>query len=99
MQRNLKEVLGAQFAEKEGEQLIKRAYNPKLEESVNKQRVGRLIKQIEMAYEAKRSAAEYFEANKTMAGWTGKMPTIDDFYQAIEDDSGASPGVKKWSDL
>ena len=49
VQRNLRVVLGAQFTEKEGERLIKRAYNRNLEEAVNAKRVKRLINQIKIA--------------------------------------------------
>lgn len=46
-QRNLKEILGGQFARAEGEQLINRAYNPGLSENLNLPRVMRLRKAIE----------------------------------------------------
>ena len=79
VQRNLRLILGAQFTEKEGERLIARAYNPRLEESVNKIRVDRLIKQMVDAAEAKIAAAKYFGEHGTLTGFTGKLWTIDDF--------------------
>src|SRR5690606_13850580 len=39
VQRNLREVLGAQFTEKEGERLISRAFNPRLSPTENAKRV------------------------------------------------------------
>jgi hypothetical protein len=83
-QRNLRQVLGAQFTEKEGEKLVARAYNPKLQEDENKKRVDRLITQIDLAAQAKQSASDYFEQNGTLAGWQGKIPTIADFEAAID---------------
>lgn len=46
-QRNLREILGGQFAQKEGEQLINRAYNPGLPEATNLRRVRELRQAIE----------------------------------------------------
>jgi hypothetical protein len=43
-QGTLKETLGAQFAQKEGEGFIKRGYNPSLDEAVNARRVAGQIK-------------------------------------------------------
>lgn len=79
VQRNLRLVLGAQFTEKEGERLIARAFNPRLQEDENARRVGRLLRQIEEAAEAKEEAARYYEANGTLRGWQGSLPTKEDF--------------------
>jgi hypothetical protein len=84
VQRNLRLVLGAQFTEKEGERLIARAYNPLLMPEENKRRVDRLIQQIESAAAAKIDAARYYEANGTLQGWRGKLPTISDIEQGLE---------------
>lgn len=83
-QRNLRLILGAQFTEKEGDRLIRRAFNPNLSEKENAQRVRRLLKQIEIAAQAKQSAADYFEANGTLTGWKGKRYTASDFESAID---------------
>ena len=79
VQQSLKEILGGAFSQKEGEALIARAFNPNLDEAVNLKRVGRLIRQLELAFEQKSKAAIYFAANGTLAGWTGKIPSINDF--------------------
>lgn len=76
VQRNLREVLGAQFTEQEGERLIARAYNPKLGEKVNAERVGRLIRAMENAFENKLSAVRYYNENGTLTGWSGELPTV-----------------------
>lgn len=86
VQRNLRAVLGAQFTQKEGDRLIARAFNPLLDEEMNLKRLDRLIRQIELAYETKSDAAEYFRENGTLSGWGGKLPTINDF-QVTEDSS------------
>lgn len=78
-QRSLRAVLGAQFTEREGERLIARAYNPSLPEKENAIRVQRLFTQLQQAFDTKQSAAKYFEANGTLEGWGGKLPSISDF--------------------
>lgn len=84
-QRNLRAILGGQFAMKEGEQLIARAFNPKLEEGVNKVRVQRLLKSLVSAADAKEDAARYFEEHGTLSGWKGSLPTMDSI-DVVDDD-------------
>ena len=79
VQRNLRLVLGAQFTEKEGERLIARAYNENLSETENAKRVGRLMKQLQSAAQAKQEAVDYFTEHGTLAGFKGKVWTLADF--------------------
>lgn len=97
VQRNLRLVLGAQFTEKEGQQLIARAYNPQLDEAVNAKRVRALVQQIKRATDEKESAAKYFEQNETLRGWTGKQFTIDDFEDAIDSVGGTASSTSAQS--
>lgn len=83
-QRNLREILGGQFAQKEGEQLIKRAFNPGLDEATNLRRVQALIQQMKIAFEQKAAAVNYFESVGTLKGFTGKVPTLADFNAALD---------------
>lgn len=92
VQRNLRLILGAQFTEREGQQLIARAYNPMLPEAENKRRVKALITQMKMAADAKESAAQYFEQNGTLRGWTGKQYTMQDFYNAVDNPESVLSG-------
>lgn len=81
VQRSLRPILGAQFTKEEGERLIARVYNPRLEEHVNAERLDRLIKQLERAYQAKIAAATYFEEHNTLNGFKGKVSwSIDDIW-------------------
>ena len=88
VQRNLRIVLGAQFTEKEGSALIKRAYNPKLQESVNIQRLTRLSNAMQAGLEAKQAATTYYETNGTLQGFQGKLPSISDLDAAIDGEPG-----------
>lgn len=79
VQRNLRNVLGGQFAQMEAAALISRAYNEQSTEKQNSKRVGRLITQIEQAAKAKQEAALYFQQNGTLDGFQGKLWTMADF--------------------
>jgi hypothetical protein len=83
VQRNLREILGAQFTENEGKRLIARAYNPNLEEAENIKRLNRLITSIEDAYNAKVKAVNYFNENRTLSGYSYNIPSLEDFEKAI----------------
>lgn len=84
IQRSLRPILGAQFTKEEGERLIARVYNPRLSEEINADRLDRLIKQLQRAYQAKIAAANYFEKNNySMKGFRGKKSwTVDDLWPA-----------------
>lgn len=70
-QKNLKLILGGQFSEKEGEQLLKRAFDDRASVTENKRRVDRLIEQIQGRANQMVSASDYFEKNRTLKGFTG----------------------------
>ena len=88
VQRNLRTILGAQFTAQEGERLIARAFNPKLPPEENAKRVRRLFLQMSSAAEQKQAMADYFDQFGTLRGYKGKMPSVDDFYRAMEGDAG-----------
>jgi hypothetical protein len=70
-QSNLRAVLGGQFAAREGEQLLARAYNTAQPKADNLRRLRSLRKQIEDAAAAKVSASQYYEENGTLKGFKG----------------------------
>lgn len=79
-QRSLKAVLGGQFGQREGEMLLARTFNPRLDESVNLKRAYRLLRMLEIATEQKNAALRHFEQYGTMEGFEGKTEwTIEDF--------------------
>ena len=84
VQRSLRETLGAQFTEKEGERLIKRAYNPTLDEKTNLRRVRRLYTAMMTAFKQRQAMAEYAQKNGTLQGYTGYQPTMRDMWSAVE---------------
>lgn len=78
-QRNLRAILGGQFAEREGRELIARAFNPALSPEENISRITRMAEQIRNAAKIKQDAAEYYEKKGSLRGWTGRLPTLSDF--------------------
>ena len=79
VQRGLRPILGAQFTEKEGENLINRAFDPGLSAGANAYRLGMLEKTMAAALESKQAAVKYYEENGTLAGFKGKVYTPADF--------------------
>jgi hypothetical protein len=71
VQSNLRAVLGGQFAQKEGEQLLARAYNPAQPVTDNLGRLKTLRTQIQIAGDAKMQAVQYFEINGSLKGFQG----------------------------
>lgn len=97
VQRNLKLILGGQFTEREGEKLVKRAFNPALDESENLIRVNRLLAQMKAAAAAKQAMADHFTSNGTLAGFDQtKIPTINDFNLLLDtlDEQQQDTGVQ-----
>lgn len=87
IQTSLRETLGGQFAQKEGEALIKRAYNVALPPEENAARLRALLAQLEASAASKTAMAEYYrENNFSLAGYKGSKytPTVEDLYSAID---------------
>ena len=89
VQRNLRIILGAQFTEKEGDRLIRRAYNVNLPEAVNQVRLKRLIDAMTATRAAQMAAAKYYEKYGTLKGFKG---TSQFNLQLIERRAGLTPG-------
>lgn len=99
VQRNLREILGAQFTEREGERLISRAFNPRLDEATNAARLRRLATQMRKAAEAKSAMASYFDQYGTLQGYSGpEMPTMSQIGDAVEE-SGSATAEEPAADL
>jgi len=86
VQQSLREILGGQFAKKEGEQLIARAYNISSPPEVNAARLRALYAQLESISANKAALVDYVKANGTSAGFAGATtnPSVDTFYNAMK---------------
>jgi hypothetical protein len=92
VQRNLRVVLGAQFTEKEGNQLISRAYNPSLPPEQNAARLRKLFQQMALTAQQRQAMSDYYELNGTLKGYKGPRPKINDFYEALQERSAPKAG-------
>ncbi len=87
IQQSLKEILGGQFAEREGIALIQRGYNPALNPEENLERLLDLEAQVLQIVESEQDAVEYYENNKkSLAGYKGKRYTSDSFVRDLRKD-------------
>lgn len=78
VQRKAREALGAQYTEKEGEQLMARAYDPALSPAENISRVDKFINQMKASAIAKSRASEYFRRTGTLTGYdAGSAPAYE----------------------
>jgi hypothetical protein len=84
VQRNVREILGAQFTQVEGENMVKRAYDDRLPEIENAQRLQRLLTAMKIGADQKQAQVEYWNKNNTISGFTGKLSTLEDFNNAID---------------
>ncbi len=92
VQRSLRPILGAQFTEKEGENLIKRAYNPQLDEKTNAARLRKLANVARKMAQQKLEAAKYWEENGTLTGFQGSASfSIADVENAIDAINTSTP--------
>lgn len=69
IQQGLRQTLGGQFAQQEGDRLIARAYNPAQEEAVNIKRLIPLFELFKRAKDERDRQREYFRVNQTISGY------------------------------
>ena len=82
VQTDLRAILGGQFAQQEGLALIKRAYNPRLDETKNANRLKLLSRQMQIVADEKNRAMSYFGEKGTIKGYEFKPYTANDFLTA-----------------
>ena len=90
VQQNLKEVLGGQFSEKEGENLIARAFNPQASPQENLRRLRSLEAQMSLALKQKQDLEAWGKSTDQNKGPAPLAPTMSDYYNALEIDEDAS---------
>jgi hypothetical protein len=96
VQSSLKLILGSQFAQNEGEQLLKRAFDKSMPPSENVRRMNMIKAQLQQAAEAKEQFVKYyFDHNYNMDGYEG--PNLEqikqDFNARVNAGLNASEGA------
>ncbi len=77
VQNSLKATLGSQFTEKEGERILKNAYNEAASSGTNKESLNALINQLREQGAANTAKAKHFEQNKgTLQGFTAPQSDV-----------------------
>lgn len=95
-QSSMKEILGSQFTQTEGQMLLARVFNPRLGEGENYKRASRLLKQLQEAAKNNQKKAEYFEEHGTLEGFKGvKRYSIEDFLLPEEKEEMTFPDGTK----
>ena len=72
IQKNLRETLGAQFTQKEGQLLIQRAYNPVLSPQYNAARLRAISAYANAVLKEKQKKAAHFRQHGTLAGFVNE---------------------------
>jgi hypothetical protein len=89
IQQNLRETLGAQFTQREGFLLIKRAYNPSLPPAVNARRLRAYAELAKSYIKEQQLMDDHFRMYGTMAGYDrdydGILKQAEDRLQALYD--------------
>jgi len=80
VQLSLKAILGGQFAQQEADQLLRRAYDPALDEAVNAKRLKVLYDDLVYRSKMNDYAARYADQHGTLEGFDGYLPQIGDFF-------------------
>jgi len=92
IQRSLRETLGGQFAEREGERLIQRGFNIALSPEQNARRLRLLFERLQSADEVKRGMLAHFQTNGTIRGYEGPtLPTASELISAMDAPVGDAP--------
>lgn len=98
--QSLREILGGQFAMREGDRLLQRSFDVRLEEADNVKRLDSLLATLTADAQAAGAQRLYFQENGTLAGYGG--PSAGDIRQRVSAALGApapaSPSGKSADD-
>ena len=85
--QSLREKLGAQFTEREGDRLVAAAFDQRLSEEQNTKRLERLLQVIEGAAKNKEEMIAHYNENGTLQGYVQQPLNFESiFYTLLEDD-------------
>jgi hypothetical protein len=72
--QTLRETLGAQFTEREGQRLVEASYNTKLSPDQNAARLRDYVRNLSAAAAARDAQTKYMTENRTLVGYQGPNP-------------------------
>jgi len=82
--QSLRDKLGAQFTEKEGDRLVAAAFDQRLPEQTNVKRLERLLKVIESTSASKQGMIDYYSENGTLQGYESATLTVDSLLNQLK---------------
>jgi hypothetical protein len=85
--QSLREKLGAQFTEREGNRLVAAAFNQYLDESRNVARLQRLYDTIDQAARSKEAAIQYYEEYGTLKGYEVPLLNFETIMEGLVSNS------------
>ena len=88
--QSLKEKLGAQFTEKEGDRLVAAAYDPSLPEEINAKRLKRLLAVVKTMKESKSNMVNTWKNTGTLKDYEPPKATFANIYDALVEEEFAS---------
>ena len=88
--QGLRETLGAQFTEKEGERLVNASYNPKLSEADNIARLKPALKRMRDTFAAKEALTQHIINGGSIADYDGQTP-MEAYRNGSNQSRGQSP--------
>jgi hypothetical protein len=87
IQEGLRPILGAQFTQNEGENFLKRAFDPALGADTNARRLRLILEQMKASAKQAQAVADYFEKNGSMRGFKGVYPSLAQFEAVLAKDT------------
>ena len=87
IQEGLRATIGAQFTRAEGEAFLARSYDPKAPQADNARRLRSIVTQMTESAKDREAMVKYMQGpgRGSLQGYTGRIPSIQDFYDAIEE--------------
>ena len=87
IQDGLRAILGAQFTQVEGENFLRRAFDPALGPDRNARRLRLILEQMKESAKQAQSISDYVEANRSLRGFKGSYPSLAQFEAVLAKDS------------
>jgi hypothetical protein len=88
--QSLREKLGAQFTEQEGNRLVAAAYDPSLPEELNVKRLRRLLAVVKTMKESKNNMVNIWKNTGTLKNYEPPKATFANIYDALVEEEFAS---------
>ena len=91
---SLRQILGPQFTEKEGQRIIQSSFNPKLSNEANAKRLDAEIRKLQQMAEAKNRAISQYEDSGSISGLRAQSPGLIGESQDQPYEESLPPGTR-----